>query len=92
MSVVICSSRMTSDQQEAHVNIRTATRHVFLDDVASERAVRKQVAELAAAAEERGVAIGIGHPYPVTMRVLAEELPELKARGFRFIRASAVVR
>lgn len=74
------------------LNVRTASRHVFLDDVASERAVRKQIAELAAAAEERGVAIGIGHPYPVTMRVLAEELPELKARGFRFIRASAVVR
>jgi polysaccharide deacetylase 2 family uncharacterized protein YibQ len=65
---------------------------VFLDDVASESAVRRQLAELAEAAEKRGVAIGIGHPYPVTMRVLAEELPELKARGFRLIRASEVVR
>jgi hypothetical protein len=74
------------------LNVRSATRHVFLDDVASESAVRKQLAELAAAAEKRGVAIGIGHPYPVTMRVLAEELPELKARGFRLVRASDVVR
>ena len=30
--------------------------------------------------------------YPVTMRVLADELPELRARGFRFVRASAIVR
>jgi polysaccharide deacetylase 2 family uncharacterized protein YibQ len=74
------------------LNVRTATRHVFLDDVASERAVRHQLEELAATAEKRGVAIGIGHPYPVTMRVLARELPELKARGFRFVRASEVVR
>ena len=74
------------------LNVRTATRHVFLDDVASERAVRRQLAALANAAEKRGVAIGIGHPYPVTMRVLAEELPALKARGFRFIRASEAVR
>ena len=74
------------------LNVRTATRHVFLDDVASERAVRRQLEELADAAQKHGVAIGIGHPYPVTMRVLAEELPELKARGFRFIRASSVVR
>ena len=73
------------------LNVRTATRHVFLDDVASERAVRRQLAELADAAEKRGIAIGIGHPYPVTMRVLAEELPALKARGFRFLRASEVV-
>ena len=74
------------------LNVRTATRHVFLDDVATESAVRKQLAELAAAARKRGVAIGIGHPYPVTLRVLAEELPALKARGFRLVRASDVVR
>ncbi|HEX8411971.1 MAG TPA: divergent polysaccharide deacetylase family protein [Thermoanaerobaculia bacterium] len=74
------------------LNVRTAARHVFLDDVATESAVRKQLAELAAAAQKRGVAIGIGHPYPVTLRVLAEELPALKARGFRLVRASDVVR
>jgi polysaccharide deacetylase 2 family uncharacterized protein YibQ len=74
------------------LNVRTAARNVFLDDVASERAVRKQLEELAASAEKHGVAIGIGHPYPVTMRVLAEEVPGLRARGFRFIRASEVVR
>lgn len=73
------------------MNVRTATRNVFLDDVATEQAVRKQLAELAAAAEKRGVAIGIGHPYPVTLRVLADELPALKARGFRLVRASSVV-
>jgi polysaccharide deacetylase 2 family uncharacterized protein YibQ len=74
------------------LNVRTATRHVFLDDIATPAGVRRQVQALADAAEKRGVAIGIGHPYPVTLRVLAEELPELKARGFRLIRASDVVR
>ncbi len=73
------------------MNVRTATRNVFLDDVATERAVRQQLAELASAAEKRGVAIGIGHPYPVTLRVLADALPELRQRGFRFVRASSVV-
>ena len=74
------------------MNVRTAGRHVFLDDVATERAVRRQVRELASAAQKKGVAIGIGHPYPVTLRVLAEELPALRERGFRLIRASQVVR
>ena len=73
------------------MNVRTASRHVFLDDIATESAVRKQLGELAAAARKRGVAIGIGHPYPVTLRVLADELPELRQRGFRFVRASSVV-
>jgi polysaccharide deacetylase 2 family uncharacterized protein YibQ len=74
------------------LNVRTATRNVFLDDVATPSAVRRQLGQLAEAAERRGVAVGIGHPYPVTLRVLAEELPELRARGFRFVRASEVVR
>ncbi|HYK04274.1 MAG TPA: divergent polysaccharide deacetylase family protein [Thermoanaerobaculia bacterium] len=74
------------------LNVRTAARHVFLDDAPNERAVRRQLQELADAAEKRGVAIGIGHPYPVTMRVLADELPGLRARGFRFVRASEIVR
>jgi uncharacterized protein len=89
-------SRTTGNSIAADVarelNVPTATRHVFLDDVATESAVRRQLANLAEAARDRGVAIGIGHPYPVTMRVLADELPGLKARGFRLVRASAVVR
>ena len=85
-------TRSVAEDVARELNVPTASRHVFLDDVATEGAVRRQVAALAAAAEKRGVAIGIGHPYPVTLRVLAEELPELKARGFRLVRASAVVR
>ena len=73
-------------------NVPTAHRHVFLDDVATESAVRRQLENLAEAAHDRGVAIGIGHPYPVTLRVLADGLPGLKARGFRLVRASEVVR
>ena len=73
------------------MNVRTASRQVFLDDIATESAVRHHLAELAAAATKRGVAIGIGHPHAVTLRVLAEELPALRQRGFRFVRASSVV-
>ena len=89
-------SRTTGSSVAAEVaremNVRTATRNVFLDDVATERAVRQQLAALATAAETRGTAIGIGHPHDVTLRVLAQELPALKARGFRLVRASSVVR
>jgi len=74
------------------MNVRTASRSIFLDDVATEHSVRKQLAALATAAQTKGVAVGIGHPYPVTMRVLADDLPDLKAQGFRLVRASSVVR
>ena len=76
----------------SEMNVPTATRQVFLDDVATEPSVRRQLEALADAAQKRGVAVGIGHPHAVTLRVLADELPELKARGFKLLRASAVVR
>lgn len=79
-------------QVAREMKVPTATRNVFLDDVATERAVREQLDQLASAARKRGVAVGIGHPYPVTVRVLTEELPALRARGFRLVRASEVVR
>ncbi|HEX8172286.1 MAG TPA: divergent polysaccharide deacetylase family protein [Thermoanaerobaculia bacterium] len=89
-------SRTTGGSVAADVarelNVRTAARNVFLDDVQSESAVRRQLDELADEAARRGVAVGIGHPYPVTLRVLAAGLPELRARGFRLVRASEVVR
>ena len=71
--------------------IPTAARQVFLDDVQQEDAVRKQLAQLTADSEQRGTAIGIGHMYPVTVRVLSEAAPELRAKGFRFVRASEAV-
>ena len=74
------------------LNVHTASRHVFLDDTQTVDAVRKQLDALAAAAEKHGTAIGIGHPHAVTMRVLADEVPRLRERGFRFVRASDVVR
>ena len=73
------------------LNVKTATRQVFLDDVQTESSVHRQLAELTAAAKSKGVAIGIGHPHDVTLRVLAREVPQLRAKGFRFVRASEVV-
>jgi polysaccharide deacetylase 2 family uncharacterized protein YibQ len=81
-----------AEEVAREMKVRTAARNVFLDDEATDAAVRRQLASLAAAAERHGVAIGIGHPHPATMRVLAEKLPELRARGFRLVRASEVVR
>jgi polysaccharide deacetylase 2 family uncharacterized protein YibQ len=73
------------------MRVRTASRHVFLDDVQSEEAIRKQLRELTRTAAARGVAVGIGHMYPTTIRVLTDEAPQLRAAGFRFVRASEAV-
>ena len=83
--------RSVAERVAREMKVQTAARHVFLDDVRTASAVRRQVAMLASIARERGIAIGIGHPHQVTVDVLAEEIPRLRASGFDFVRASSVV-
>lgn len=85
------TSKSVAERLAREMRVPTAARQVFLDDVQQEDAVRKQLAQLTADAEHRGTAIGIGHMYPVTVRVLTEAAPQLRAKGFRFVRASEAV-
>ena len=85
------TSKSVAERVAREMRIPTAARQVFLDDIQQEDAVRKQLAQLITDSEQRGTAIGIGHMYPVTVRVLSEAAPELRAKGFRFVRASEAV-
>ena len=73
------------------LHVKTVSRNIFLDDVQKDDAIRRQLASLSESAEAHGVAVGIGHMYPSTVRVLTEEAPRLRAQGWRFVRASGVV-
>ena len=94
--VYFVDSRTTGSSVAAGIarelDIRTASRDVFLDDDDSVESVRRQLRSLVVLAEKRGDAIGIGHLYPSTIRVLLEEVPGLRKRGFIFVRASELVR
>jgi polysaccharide deacetylase 2 family uncharacterized protein YibQ len=72
--------------------VPVAARDVFLDDDPSENAVRRQLKELVRIADRKSYAVGIGHVYPSTVRVLMEEVPKLKALGYTFHFAKDVVR
>jgi len=71
--------------------IRTGRRNVFLDNVQTPDAIRRQLDEAVYDARRRGHAIAIGHVHPVTIRVLARELPRLRARGADLVPPSKVV-
>ena len=60
-------------------------RDVFLDNELEPEAIRRQVRRLVALAIERGSAVGIGHPYPETIEVLAEELQRIDDQGIRLV-------
>ena len=68
------------------------SRRVFLDDVVTEDAIRRQLDELVRRAKLEGEAVAIGHPYPATLAVLEKELPGLAGRGVRLVRVKDVVK
>jgi polysaccharide deacetylase 2 family uncharacterized protein YibQ len=71
--------------------LRHAERDVFLDHVQDEAEITVQFRRLLALARRNGSAIGIGHPYPETLAVLARELPLLEAEGIELVPASRLV-
>lgn len=73
------------------MNIRTASRHIFLDNVQTDAAIRQQIELAGRVAREHGVAVAIGHLNSVTISALARELPSLRERGIELVRASDVV-
>jgi uncharacterized protein len=60
-------------------------RDVFLDNVASRRAVNRRFDELLSIARRRGHALAIGHPYPATIEVLQWRLAELDSAEFEVV-------
>ena len=72
-------------------NVPTASRRVFLDDVATEAAVETSLAGLFARAREEGSAIAIGHPHPATLAVLDRELTKLAQHGVRLVKVCVLV-
>lgn len=61
--------------------LRSTWRDVFLDNDPRAEAIRERVRALVRIARREGSAVAIGHPYPQTLRVLAEEIPRLPERG-----------
>jgi polysaccharide deacetylase 2 family uncharacterized protein YibQ len=70
------------------MGIPAAERQVFLDTDADREAIRREFRRLLALAAERGSAIAIGHPYPSTLEILAEEVPRAREAGYEFVPVS----
>jgi polysaccharide deacetylase 2 family uncharacterized protein YibQ len=56
--------------------VASAGRDIFLDDTVSDAAIRQQLAALVTVARTQGIAIAIGHPHDVTLKVLAAWLAQ----------------
>lgn len=68
-----------------------AERDVFLDADLSADAVRYQFRRLLELARRDGAAVAIGHPHPVTLQVLRQEVPPAVAAGYDFVAVSLLL-
>jgi polysaccharide deacetylase 2 family uncharacterized protein YibQ len=64
------SSASTGLDEAREMGIRTARRHVFLDNVHSQEDICRQLKELISIARKKGKGIGIGHPNEATLTAL----------------------
>lgn len=71
--------------------VPAAERNVFLDTFRGEASVRAALEELVVRALRNERALAIGHPYPETLAVLAEELPKLARYGIRLVAPSELI-
>ena len=75
-------SRTTTEtvawQSARLLQVPFSQRDIFLDHVQERAFVKKQIRALIKTAKQQGGAVGIVHPYEITLEVLKEMLPEIK--------------
>jgi polysaccharide deacetylase 2 family uncharacterized protein YibQ len=74
------------------LGLRAAERKVFLDHDENADSIRAEVRALARDADQEGMVVGIGHPYPETIAVLQKAVPELMRAGYVFVPAREAVK
>ncbi|TKJ28168.1 hypothetical protein CEE39_10365 [bacterium (candidate division B38) B3_B38] len=73
------------------MEIPSAARTIFLDEVTEVSHSKKQLLRLGELAQLNGYAIGIGHIYPSTIEALKKTLPLLQRKGVELVFTSEVV-
>lgn len=73
------------------LDVPSAERNVFLDNIQNPRAIRAQLSRLIELARLRGGAIGIAHPHEVTLEVLRQEIPKMSKKGVELVPVSQLV-
>ena len=88
-------SRTTADSiafnLARNMGLRAGFRNVFLDSTVGVDFSRKQIIELFRLAQKTGRAIGIGHPFPETLRALKDNLGLAKKYRVKLVFVSDII-
>jgi polysaccharide deacetylase 2 family uncharacterized protein YibQ len=73
------------------MGLRSAFRNVFLDSTVGVNFTRQKITELCRLSQRTGKAIGIGHPFPETLRALKENIGLLEKHKIKPVLVSQVI-
>lgn len=82
------STAMAAEQ----VNMTYVAADISLDSTPSEQSIRQQLIELEKRASEKGFALGVAHPYPVTINTLKSWASTLDNRGIRLVTLTEMIK
>ena len=71
--------------------VNNISRHVFLDNIPSEKQMTFRLNQLIRLAKKNDYAIAIAHPYPETLAFLDKHIPTLKDQGIELVPLSRLV-
>lgn len=72
--------------------VLNTSRDVFLDSTpGNPDSIRQQLQRLLKTADEKGFALAIAHPYPETLRILKQFIPQLEGKGHQLIPISRFI-
>lgn len=74
------------------VGLATSRRNIFIDHFPVDDFIEQQLELLINHARKHGTAIGIAHPYPETLTILSQQLPQLEKQGIRLVHVSEIIK
>jgi polysaccharide deacetylase 2 family uncharacterized protein YibQ len=78
-------------QTAQSIGLRAVERSLFLDHSQDPEDIKQQLERLTQLSLSEGKAIGIGHPYPSTLKSLKEMIPKMKEKGIEIVPLSSVI-
>jgi polysaccharide deacetylase 2 family uncharacterized protein YibQ len=85
------SGRSVAYRVAQSLGIPSAFRNVFLDGSNQEEYIQKKLIELFRLAQKKGKAVGIGHPFKETLKVLKENLDLVNEFNLELVLVSQIV-
>ena len=73
------------------IGLKATERTLFIDNSSDEEEIKKELGRLIQVSLSKGMAIGIGHPHPATIKSIREMIPKMKEKGIEIVPLSSAI-